>query len=81
MELEQHSTIVCEEFKKLGRIHWYCLQGSTSELWEQEEKDSYYGFTFPEKKKRSFLRDLRSINGVRRSNEIKRRCLPGIRPA
>ena len=23
-------------------------------LWEQEEKGSYYGFTFPEKKKRSF---------------------------
>ncbi len=53
-------------FKELGSIDpevwkaWYrgmemyFKDRRICELWEQEEKGSYYGFTFPEKKKRSF---------------------------
>ena len=67
--LNDYFNLCAEEylFKKLGYIHprvweaWYrgmeiyFKDRRICELWEQEEKDSYYGFTSPEKKKRSFL--------------------------
>ena len=67
--LNDYFNLCAEEylFKKLGYIDplvweaWYrgmeiyFKDRRICELWEQEEKDSYYGFTFPEKKKRSFL--------------------------
>ena len=73
--LNDYFNLCAEEylFKKLGYIHpqvweaWYrgmeiyFKDQRICELWEQEEKtDSYYGFTFPEKKKRSFLTSFKS---------------------
>ncbi len=63
--LNDYFNLCAEEylFKKLGYIDprvweaWcsgmeiYFKDRRICELWEQEEKDSYYGFTFPEKKK------------------------------
>ncbi len=66
--LNDYFNLCAEEylFKDLGYIDpqvwkaWYrgmeiyFKDRRICELWEQEEKGSYYGFTFPEKKKRSF---------------------------
>ena len=73
--LNDYFNLCAEEylFKELGYIDpqvweaWYrgmeiyFKDQRICELWEQEEKtDSYYGFTFPEKKKRSFLTSFKS---------------------
>ena len=67
--LNDYFNLCAEEylFKELGYIHpqaweaWYKGMGiyftdqRICKFWEQEEKGSYYGFTFPEKEKRSRL--------------------------